>query len=243
MAGIPRAILADDVKDRILILVPGSSGFGGTMIGYGRAIGIDGQAPTVWTLPSSLAIGSAARLAVDPTNARVWIASGLSDALTAFVLPPGGGVVTPVDALSGFRDLTGVDFDDHGRMYVVDGGGVKVLERDAAGGWTPGDASAFAGIDVGTTLRIAKSRTNFDPALHDREEWWNLLPSDNLPLGTPLPDCLGDLNGDHAVDAADLAVLLGAWGGSGIADLNQNGSVDAGDIAIVLGAWGSCRGE
>ncbi len=240
IGGIPRAVVADDVKDRILVLVPGSSGFGGSVIGYGRAIGIDGQTPQTWTLPSSLAIGSVARLAVDPTNARLWIASASSDALTAFLLPPGGGVVTPVDSLAGFRDLRCVDFDDSGRMYVVEGGGVKVFEHDAAGGWLPGDASAFAGIDVGTTLRIAKSRTNFDPALHDREEWWNLVPSEIVPLGTPVPDCLGDLNGDHAVDAADLALLLGAWGAAGLADLDQSGEVDAGDIALMLGAWGAC---
>lgn len=47
-----------------------------------------------------------------------------------------------------------------------------------------------------------------------------------------------DLNGDGAVDASDLAILLGAWGSSGITDLDCSGSTDAGDIAILLGAWG-----
>jgi hypothetical protein len=47
-----------------------------------------------------------------------------------------------------------------------------------------------------------------------------------------------DLNGDGAVDASDLAILLGAWGLPGVTDLDCSGSTDAGDIAILLGAWG-----
>ncbi|MDZ4754925.1 MAG: M12 family metallo-peptidase [Phycisphaerae bacterium] len=47
-----------------------------------------------------------------------------------------------------------------------------------------------------------------------------------------------DLNGDGAVNAADLAVLLGAWGSSNAAaDLNNDGNVDAADLAALLGAW------
>jgi hypothetical protein len=54
--------------------------------------------------------------------------------------------------------------------------------------------------------------------------------------------CLGDFNGDGAVDAADLAILLGAWGSSG-ADLDGSATTDATDLAILLGAWGSCTPE
>jgi hypothetical protein len=47
-----------------------------------------------------------------------------------------------------------------------------------------------------------------------------------------------DLDGDGIVSAADLAILLGAWGGSGgPADLDGDGDVDAGDLAILLGSW------
>jgi hypothetical protein len=51
----------------------------------------------------------------------------------------------------------------------------------------------------------------------------------------------GDIDGDGNVNASDLAVLLGAWGGStSAADLDASGTVDASDLAILLGAWGSC---
>jgi hypothetical protein len=59
------------------------------------------------------------------------------------------------------------------------------------------------------------------------------------------PDpCAADLNDDGVVDAADLAVLLGAWGttvpvGTG-ADVDWDGDIDGADLAVLLGAWGGC---
>lgn len=52
--------------------------------------------------------------------------------------------------------------------------------------------------------------------------------------------CVADLDRNDTVNGADLALVLGAWGGSGAADLSGNGSVDGADIAIVLGNWGPC---
>ncbi|MFM7134908.1 MAG: dockerin type I domain-containing protein [Planctomycetota bacterium] len=53
------------------------------------------------------------------------------------------------------------------------------------------------------------------------------------PAGNP-----ADLNGDGLVNAADLAALLGAWGGtSGAADINGDGTVGAADLSILLGSW------
>lgn len=47
----------------------------------------------------------------------------------------------------------------------------------------------------------------------------------------------GDLDGDGSVGAADLAILLGQWGGSGSADFDNDGSVGAADLAVMLGLW------
>jgi len=59
------------------------------------------------------------------------------------------------------------------------------------------------------------------------------------------PQCPADLNGDAIVDAADLGLLLGAWGGCSIsvpciADLDGSGKVDAVDLGLLLSAWGTC---
>jgi hypothetical protein len=53
-------------------------------------------------------------------------------------------------------------------------------------------------------------------------------------LVTALP---GDLNGDGAVNGADLAILLGAWANSADGDLNGDGNTDGADLVILLGAW------
>ncbi len=54
--------------------------------------------------------------------------------------------------------------------------------------------------------------------------------------------CPTDLNGDGTTNAADLALMLGAWGPNpgNIADLNADGLVNAADLALLLGAWGPC---
>lgn len=46
----------------------------------------------------------------------------------------------------------------------------------------------------------------------------------------------GDLNGDNAIDAADLALLLAAWS-SGEVDLNGDTMTDAIDLGLLLGAF------
>ena len=51
--------------------------------------------------------------------------------------------------------------------------------------------------------------------------------------------CTGDFDMSGTVDASDLAVLLGAWGGAG-GDLNGDMTTDASDLAVLLGAWGNC---
>ncbi|MFO0873807.1 MAG: hypothetical protein U0575_07520 [Phycisphaerales bacterium] len=61
---------------------------------------------------------------------------------------------------------------------------------------------------------------------------------------SPLPPCcLGDLNGDDAVNGADLGLMLGEWGEGGMGDLNDDGVVDGADLGLLLGAWGSCPPE
>lgn len=48
----------------------------------------------------------------------------------------------------------------------------------------------------------------------------------------------GDLDGNSVVDAADLSLLLGAWG-TAAGDLNSDATTDAADLSILLGAWTS----
>ena len=53
-----------------------------------------------------------------------------------------------------------------------------------------------------------------------------------LVVGNP-----ADLNGDGAVNAADLSILLSNWGGKGAGDINGDGAVNAADLSILLSSW------
>ena len=55
-------------------------------------------------------------------------------------------------------------------------------------------------------------------------------------LVSDCPAIPGDLDGDGDVDAADLAFLLSAWGGTA-GDINGDGTTDAADLSTLLGAW------
>jgi hypothetical protein len=46
-----------------------------------------------------------------------------------------------------------------------------------------------------------------------------------------------DLNGDGAVGADDLSILLANWGNSGAGDIDGNGSVGPSDLSTMLSSW------
>ncbi len=125
----------------------------------------------------------------------------------------GAGITRPVR----IDTLTGV-ISDHG----VTGGGL--LNDDVTGN--------LAVSDAGTKMVFASQATNVIE---------NATPADThdfADLFVALADAssTGDLDGDGAVGPTDLALLLGAWGGS-LYDLDGDGSVGASDLALLLGAW------
>jgi len=66
-----------------------------------------------------------------------------------------------------------------------------------------------------------------------------LLNSGSARVLTPLGQSFADVNGDCAVDGADIAKLLGEWGPRewSVADLDGDGVVDGRDLGIMLGEW------
>ncbi|MFO0828933.1 MAG: hypothetical protein U0572_12400 [Phycisphaerales bacterium] len=58
--------------------------------------------------------------------------------------------------------------------------------------------------------------------------------------GTCQAPCPTDLNGDGTTNGADLAMVLGGWGSSGVSDLDGDGTTNGADLAILLGGWGPC---
>jgi len=60
------------------------------------------------------------------------------------------------------------------------------------------------------------------------------------------PSCLGDVNGDGAVDGSDLTEVIARWGeveagdSCQTGDLNADGLIDGTDLTILIGHWGGC---
>ena len=112
-----------------------------------------------------------------------------------------------------------------------------------------GDALDFDGDGVGdATLTDFTTSSVIGPGLGISDEPWVFVGveaespeagSFEAVLRVPISgsDSPADLNGDGVVNGADLAILLGAWGGRGLADLNGDGEVNGADLAILLGAW------
>ncbi len=104
------------------------------------------------------------------------------------------------------------------------------------GFWIEWDADCnFDGIvDYGQILQGQLADTNTDG-----------IPDACQCVTNPsLPSCcVGDINGDHSVDGADIGLMLYNWGPCGsvcLADLNSDGSVNGGDIGLLLSDWGPC---
>jgi hypothetical protein len=75
-------------------------------------------------------------------------------------------------------------------------------------------------------------------ALRNSDLAWSPFVLDLRPTAQP---CVPDLNGDGAVGAPDIAILLGDWGAFGSSsDLDGDNVVGPADLAVLLSAWGEC---
>ncbi len=72
--------------------------------------------------------------------------------------------------------------------------------------------------------------------IYDGAGGWDVF-QDHIQHFTP--DCIGDTNGDGAVDTNDFLALLAAWGSCPACpeDLDANGAVDTTDLLMLLANW------
>ncbi len=109
----------------------------------------------------------------------------------------------------------------------------------------------FIGLGVVTTggpdtlkNSVGTSDANIDAILADPSGYYLNIHNSEFPGGAlrgqivaPMA-VVGDLNGDHSVDGADLGLLLAAWDSADPdADLNDDGTVDGADLGLLLANW------
>lgn len=195
-------------------------------------------------IPTNVPMSGDAHLVFDPTSGIPWFRTDATPKIYGIGQAASGAPIVHVALLDGLGDLDALSISND-RLYATGDGIVKafkpVLEGRGGPGWAPDDDSPFNGLPGGGRLAMLRSTSNYDPDIHGGPEWGN-VPTAELDDDTPdVYDCVGDVNLDETVDAADLALLLGAWGTTGdLGDVNQDSTVDGADLAALLGAWGRC---
>lgn len=161
------------------------------------------------------------------------------------------GDVVIVGATNEDGGATGVDGD--GANNDVNGSGAAYLFIRGGGGWMPhaylkasntGQNDAFGqsvAVSGDSAVVGAWSEDSNATGVNGNGANDGMLDSGaayvfDLDLPASIP---GDLNGDGAVNGADITIVLGSWGPCAgcPADINGDGVVDGADIAILLGNW------
>lgn len=153
-----------------------------------------------------------------PTGKRIWAHPNVNlEAVIRVTLNGEGGPMRVTGAAGSDASLS-ITFtiyrNDYAHPIWTGGVGAAInLELN----FTPGEQLLFV--------------TNSGSAAEEDWAWWG-----NVQFYVDKPI---ELTGDGHVNAADLAVLLGAWGACDgcAADLDCSGAVDASDLSVLLGAW------
>lgn len=131
---------------------------------------------------------------------------------------------TAPDGVSGLASVTGEFLPGDGAVMQV------TVRHNGVSVWGASDSGVF---DLAITISPGDT---IDFAVYGGYAFGNTPLRATIAAGA----CLADLDGSGAVDAVDLALLIGGWGSPGDADLDGSGAVDASDLSILLGAWGGC---
>ena len=204
---------------------------------FGMDLGADGSIFLAGHTLSGTANWDTYTMKLDPSGNQLWeVKRGnprgfnpnfIHDETWGVKATPDGGCVIAAgtgDEYS-YSECGGGVCSDQWEAYVVkfDAAGGFEWEETYLGG--TGDDWAAEDIDLtsdgGAIVAVDNARFGF------------------LKLATFIEDeaAAGDLNGDGCVDAADLGVLLGSWGGPG-GDVNGDGTTTAADIGALLADWG-----
>jgi probable HAF family extracellular repeat protein len=130
---------------------------------------------------------------------------------------------------SGSRDSSGAFVWSHDR------GGMMSLQEHLAeiGADLSGWSALLSATGISADGRFVVGSGMFEGATH-------AFVAD-LQVPEP-PACPGELDGNGAVDAGDIAALLVQFGqAGGPADLDGSGTVDAGDVSALLTLFGPCQ--
>ncbi len=165
----------------------------------------------------------------DPERATFYVSAGC-----------GAEVTAPQPLYDGAWHHIVAVLDGGTKRLFIDGGPADAQAPSGSFGVHPLSRLVFGGL----TTTQGQSFAAFDGTLDDVQIYNRALSCAEVNFlrsnpGATVP-LLPDLDENGTVDAADLAILLGAWGGCEAncgADFDCSGTIDAADLAVLLGAW------
>jgi hypothetical protein len=241
------AMAYDDATDRVAIFASGPR----RLMFFSEDFGSPVQS---FIVPTAIPLGANLDMALDPTTGKYWICSAASNTLFGLTVGTGGTLGMQTFSHASIVNPKSLSFDDKGHLYVSTNGVVREFTPGTTGSFTLRTDSLFNGVASPGKFRVGRSRTNFDPDLHDVPEWTqNIQPEDLLTLGTAEPDCFADIApeplNNGIVDVDDLLMVINNWGAckdagncpADIAPVGGNGIIDVDDLLSVINNWGSCN--
>ena len=110
----------------------------------------------------------------------------------------------------------------------------------APGATTPEPGTYLAPLQLYSTAAGVEASEEFWLVLNGGSDAASFAAALSAAMDAMDPACTADIDASGVVDGADLGILLGTWGATGMADLDASGTVDGADLGILLSAWGGC---
>jgi hypothetical protein len=241
------AMAYDDTTDRVAIFASAPR----RLMFFSEDFGAPVQS---YIVPTAVPLGANLDMALDPMTGKYWVCSAASNTLFGFTLVTGGTMTFQTFSHASIVNPQSLSFDDNGHLYVSTNGLVREFTPNSTGGFTLRTDGIFNDVASPGKFRVGRSRSNFDPDLHNVPEWTqNLQPGDLISLGTVQPDCLADIApqplNNGVVDVDDLLMVVNNWGAcedpgncpADIAPVGGNGTIDVDDLLYVINSWGGCN--
>lgn len=242
--------------DALAATVVGSTGLVGTqsitaaLAPSSTTVNLAVNTATAGAISGTATVTTTVEGAQNPTITRTVTGTVLAPSNPSFSAKSNVTTTTVSTSFAPSSGIQGIQVPVYNRGYTA---AMARLDIDGASAVS----SPFALVDVNegnvagtpTNLQFSFNTTGLAPGVYTQPV--TITTSDeNLPGATSRTMSLtlsvtvtgaanpADLDGNGTVDAADLATLLGQWGGPGSGDLDGDGTVGASDLAMLLGAWG-----
>ncbi len=231
LASPASSVCFDDALDEVVVLTPGNR----RLIRFTMDLASNADEPVPNGVP---AMGDGSVIPDPTTSGHYLLCIPGNPSLFDLALIPGTprfglGNTLLLPAVQSIQDVQPAD----GGAFAMCDGSVRVLDRDPTNGRLRlSPIQPFGGMPAMRCMSLSRSRTNFDPALHDGPAWVNLPDADEGV--TAVPDCPADYNLSGEVSVQDIFdFLAGYFGNDPHADVNDSLAITVQDIFDFLAAY------